>query len=57
MRSGPPPELKDKVEKRGLNSKFEYFRFLTTAERRRKRAAEMCRRFDAGLPAEQIFAK
>lgn len=49
-----PAELRDKVERRrggeiGLNPKYEYFRYVP-------RHALLCRRFDAGLPAEQVFA-
>ena len=42
------PELKDAVEKK-REGKYEYFRFVPRSQR-------LCRRFDAGLPAEQVFA-
>jgi len=49
-----PEKLRDKVERRrgseiGLNPKYEYFRY-------RSYAAIKCARFEAGLPAEQVFA-
>ena len=48
------PELKDKVEK-FRDGKYEYFRYRIQLTPR-QHAAELCRRFDAGLPAEQVFA-
>jgi len=50
-----PSELRDKIEKKrgseiGLKpAKCEFFRYIPRNER-------MCRRFDAGLPADQVFA-
>lgn len=49
-----PEKLRDKVERRrggeiGLNPKYEYFRY-------RSYSAIKCARFEAGLPAEQVFA-
>lgn len=43
-----PEELRDKVEKK-REGKYEYFRFVP-------RHTQMCRRFDAGLPANEVFA-
>jgi len=43
-----PAALRDKVEKK-RDGKYEYFRYVP-------RSVQMCRRFDAGLPAEQVFA-
>ena len=59
-----PSELRDKIEKKrgseiGLKpAKCEFFRYKKTPSRTQyaAAAAEMCRRFDAGLPAEQVFA-
>lgn len=43
-----PAELRNKVEKK-REGKFEYFRY-------RSRNEQMCRRFDAGLPASEVFS-
>jgi hypothetical protein len=58
-----PARYHGKVERRrgaeiGLDRRFVYFHYKSkpTAAEYAARAAEMCRRFDAGLPAEQIFA-
>ncbi len=52
-----PPELRNKIEKK-RKGKYEYFRFRPKPSRTdyAAHAAEMCRRFDAGLTAEQVFA-
>ena len=42
------PELKDAVEKK-REGKYEYFKFVPRSQR-------LCRRFDAGQPAEEVFA-
>jgi hypothetical protein len=62
-RNDCPERLRDKVERKrgseiGLNPKYEYFRYRTKPSRAdyTARAAQMCRRFDAGLPAGQVFA-
>jgi hypothetical protein len=49
-----PEELRNKVEKK-REGKFEYFRYRPALSPR-ARSAEMCRRFDAGLPANEVFA-
>ena len=57
-----PAELRDKIEKRrgseiGLKpAKCEFFRYRPKQAQYATAAAEMCRRFDAGLPADQVFA-
>jgi hypothetical protein len=52
-----PEELRGKIEKT-REGKFEYFRYRPKpkAPDYAAHAAEMCRLFDAGAPAEQIFA-
>jgi hypothetical protein len=52
-----PEELRNKIEKK-REGKFEYFRFRPKPSRTdyAAHAAEMCRRFDAGLPASEVFA-
>lgn len=52
-----PEELRNKVEKK-REGKYEYFRYRKAPSRTdyAAHAAEMCRRFDAGLPADQVFA-
>jgi hypothetical protein len=54
-----PEKLRDKVEKKrggeiGLNPKYEYFRYKRFNDR--AAAGERCRRFDAGLPAQEVLA-
>lgn len=58
-----PKKLRNKAERKrggeiGLNPKYEYFRYVSKPSRAAYDAAsaEMCRRFDAGLPAEEVFA-
>lgn len=52
-----PEELRDKIEKK-REGKYEVFRYRKVPSRTdyAAHAAEMCRRFDAGLPADQVFA-
>jgi hypothetical protein len=45
---GIPEDLRDKVEKK-RDGKYEYFRYVP-------KNVQMCRRFDAGLPAQEVFA-
>ncbi len=59
-RNDCPEKLLDKVERKrgseiGLDPKFEYFRYRAKPNYA-AHAAEMCRRFDAGLPASEVFA-
>ena len=59
-RNDCPEKLLDKVERKrgseiGLDPKYEYFRYRQQRSPMQA-AAERCRRFDAGLPAEQVFA-
>jgi hypothetical protein len=63
VRNECPEKLRDKVERKrgseiGLNPKYEYFKYKAKPSPAEyvAAAAEMCRRFDAGLPAEQVFA-
>lgn len=62
-RNDCPEKLLDKVERQrgseiGLDPKYEYFRYTTKPAQLTGiyRAAEMVRLFDAGAPAEQVFA-
>lgn len=50
-----PEDLRDKIEKR-RNGKYEEFRYVARSAQYARVATEMCRRFDAGLSAEQVFA-
>lgn len=58
-----PEELRDKIEKKrgseiGLDPRYEFFRYKSKPSRMDYvvAAREMCRRFDAGLAAEYVFA-
>jgi hypothetical protein len=51
---GIPAELVGKIEKK-REGKYEWFRNRPRLNDRQA-AAERCRRFDARLPAEQVFA-
>lgn len=57
------PELKDRVERQrgaaiGLDARYEFFRWKPGVSRSDmlKAAAERVRRFDANLPASEVFA-